>query len=142
MSENLQWTANKRPNLMAMISAHPMLWPFLSQPGRSFHDSHSSPKMTPIPQDEEVSTQNSIGEGVGGLDRVEPQKSEESRTRHHSISEQTLRLGVFRVKGDVAKSKEAANREMDGNRERPSGTAREQCTRVPRIDSVSFLENF
>ena len=32
--------------------------------------------------------------------------------------------------------------DKEGRRERPSGTVREQCTKVPRIDSASFLENF
>jgi hypothetical protein len=78
----------------------------------------------------------------GGFDKEEPQKPAESWARHHSISVKTLGLGDFRMKGDERKLKEAAKREIEGRWERPSGNANEQCTRVPKTDSTSFLENF
>ena len=34
------------------------------------------------------------------------------------------------------------NGEIAGRRERPSGSANEQWTSVPKTDSASFLENF
>lgn len=46
------------------------------------------------------------------------------------------------MKGDDAKLNEEVKREIAGRRDRPSGTASEQCTRVPRTDSASFFENF
>ncbi len=45
------------------------------------------------------------------------------------------------MKFERAPLKEAVNRDKDGRWERPSGTASAQCTRVPRMDSVSFREN-
>jgi hypothetical protein len=61
---------------------------------------------------------------------------------HHLKSIRTLGLGDLCIKGDEIKLKDAVKREMEGRCERPSGTANEQCTRVPRTDSASFLENF
>lgn len=78
MSERPRWIANKRPSSMATISAQPMLRPFLSQLGRSFHASHSLFRIIPMPHDDEASTQKSIEEVTGGFDRKEPQNSEES----------------------------------------------------------------
>ena len=75
---------------MATISAQPILRPFLFQPGQSLQKSHCPPKTTPIPHDEEASTQNSIWEAVGGLERVEPQNGADSWTCHQSMSESTL----------------------------------------------------
>ena len=57
------------------------------------------------------------------------------------MSEKTLGLGSRRIKGDEKMLKEATNLYSAGRRERPSGTANEQWTRVPRTDSTSFLEN-
>jgi len=58
------------------------------------------------------------------------------------MSDRTLELGVFRIKEDEEKLKDAAKRDKEGSRDRPSGTAKEQWTSVPSTDSVSFLENF
>ena len=68
------------------------------------------------------------------------QKSAVSCVRHQVMSVR-LALGVLRIKGDDKKLKEEAKRDKDGRRERLSGTAREQWTRVPRTDSTSFLAN-
>jgi hypothetical protein len=70
--------ANLRPSSIAIISAQPMLRPSLSQPGRSFQKSHNPSKTTPMPHEDEASTQKPIGEAVGGLERVEPQKDKVS----------------------------------------------------------------
>ena len=100
MLEKRRWMASRRPNSMAIISAQPMLRPFLSQLGKNFQESHSLSKTTPTPQEDEASTQNSIEEAVGGLERDEPQKVEESWVRHQMMSDITLELGVFRAKGE------------------------------------------
>jgi len=42
------------------------------------------------------------------------------------MSARTLGLGDLRTNGEEKKLKDAAKREMDGKRERPSGIAREQ----------------
>ena len=63
---------------MATISAQPMLQLSLSQPGTSFQASHSLLKIIPITHDEEVSTQNLIGEGEGGLDNEDLVKGVDS----------------------------------------------------------------
>ena len=136
-----QWTANNKPSSIATISAHPMLRPSESQPGENFQASHVPLKTKPTPHDEEASTQNSTGDTGGGLERIEPQKLAVSWDRHQVMSVRTLALGVLRMKGDDRKLKEEAKRDRDGSRERPSGTAREQWTRVPKTDSTSFLAN-
>ena len=69
---------NRTPNLMATISAHPIFCPFLFQPGRSFHESHSFSRIMPMPQDKEASTQKSMDEVTGGFDRMELQKSRDN----------------------------------------------------------------
>jgi hypothetical protein len=48
-----------------------------------------------MPQDEEASTQNSMDDVGGGLVRVEPQKTSESRERHQAMSDKAPVLGVF-----------------------------------------------
>ena len=126
---------------MAIISAHPMLQPSLSQPGDRRQESHSCPNTTPIPHEDDASTQNSMVEVGGGLEREDPVNSADSCDRHQTISVKTAELGDFLAKGDDAKLKDAAKREKEGKCERPSGRASEQCTRVPRTDSTSFLEN-
>ena len=55
--------------------------------------SQLSSKTTPMPHGKEASTQNSTGEGVGGLERCEPQKDVDNRVRHQLMSESTLALG-------------------------------------------------
>jgi hypothetical protein len=90
----------RSPSSIATISAHPMLRPSFSQPGLSFQKSHSFPKTTPMPQDVEASTQNSILEAGGGLESTEPQKSAVRRVRHHCMSDKTLALGVLRTNGE------------------------------------------
>ena len=142
MSEYPLWIAKSKPNSIATISAQPILRPYLFHPELNFHASHSPLNITPIPQDDDASTQNSIVEVVGGFNKKEPQKERESCVRHQSRSERTLGLGVLRTKGDEEKLKEAVNRDKAGRRERPSGTAKEQWTSVPKTDSASFLENF
>ena len=127
---------------MATNSTHPMLQPSTFHPGASFHESQWSSRTTPTPQEEEASTQKSVGEAGGGFVRSEPQKSAESRERHQSMSVRTPELGVLRTKGDEKKLKEATKREREGKCERPSGTASEQWTRVPTTNSTSFFENF
>lgn len=136
------WMANKRPSSMATNSAHPMLQPSRFHPGDSFQESHWPSRTIPMPHEEEASTQNSIGEAGGGLVRNEPQKSADSWARHQLISEKTPGVGVLRTKGDEKKLKDATKQEREGKCERPSGTASEQCTRVPTTDSTSFFENF
>ena len=61
---------------------------------------------------------------------------------HHAMSVRMLGLGDLRTKGEEKWLKEEVNREIAGRREQPSGSAREQWTRVPNTDSVSFFENF
>ena len=134
--------AKRSPNLIATISAHPMLWPSLSQPGQSFQASHSSSRIIPMPHDDDALSQNWTGEALGGFDKEEPQKELERRVCHHAMSVRTLRLGDLRTKGEEKWLKEEANWEIAGKWERPSGSAREQWTRVPNTDSVSFFENF
>ena len=85
---------------MATISAQPMLQPSLSQLGLSFQESHSLANISPMPQEEEASTQISTREIGGGFSNSEPQKSAESWERHQLISDKTLGLGVKRAKGD------------------------------------------
>ena len=77
-----------------------------------------------------------------GFTKREPQNSEDNWVHHHSISDRTLELGVLCVKGDEAWLKELVKCESEGRHDLPSGMAKEQWTRVLRIDSVSFLENF
>ena len=57
--------------------------------------------MTPMPHEEEASTQNSTGEIVRGLERREPQNSNESWERHQLISERTAEPGDQQMKVDV-----------------------------------------
>ena len=45
------------------------------------------------------------------------------------------------MKSERAPAKEAVKRESEGSLVFPSGTASEQCTRVPRMVSVSFWVN-
>ena len=142
VSEKPLLIAKRRPNSIATISAQPILWPSLSQTGISRQVSHSFPKTTPIPHEDDASTQNSIVEVGGGLAKEEPVKSADSCDRHHWMSDKTAELGDFLAKGDDEKLKDAARREKEGKCDRPSGRASEQCTRVPRTDSTSFLENF
>ena len=72
-----QWMTNKGSNLMATISAQPILHPFLFQPGQSFHESHLLSRTIPIPCDDEASTQKSM-EVIGGFYKVELQKSKDN----------------------------------------------------------------
>lgn len=111
---------------MARNSAHPMLRPCDFQPSRSFHESQVWSKTTPIPQSVEASTQNSIVEGGGGGARDEPQNVCDRQVRHHAMSLRTLSFGVRLMNGDGQRPKEDTKRVKAGNRERPSGTAREQ----------------
>ena len=134
--------AKRSPNSIATISAHPMLRPSLSHPGQSLQASHSSFKMIPMPHYDDASTQNWTGEALGGFDKEEPQKLSERRVRHQEMSVRMLGLGDLWTKGEEKWLKEDANREIAGKWERPSGSAREQWTKVPKMDSVSFLENF
>jgi hypothetical protein len=94
-----------------------------------------------MPQEVDASTQNSIVDGGGGFDSNEPQNSAERRVRHQLMSEITLGLGVNRTNGEGKWLNEVVNLEIDGKRDRPSGTAKEQCTSVPSTASASFLEN-
>ena len=57
------------------------------------------------------------------------------------MSLRTAPGGVFRVKSERAPANEAVKRDSEGSLERPSGTASEQCTRVPRMVSASFRVN-
>ena len=134
--------ANRSPSSIATISAQPMLRPSVFQPGVSFHESHSLSRTIPTPHEDDASTQNSMGEVSGGFVIAEPQNLEESWVRHHAISVMTLGFGALRTKEEDKKLNDAAKREIDGRCERPSGNAREQWTRVPRMDSTSFLMNF
>ena len=102
MSEKPRSIAKRRPNSMAMISAHPMLRPSLSQPGDKRQESHSCPNTTPIPHEDDASTQNSTVEVGGGLERGDLVNSADNCDRHHSISTKTAELGVFLAKGDDA----------------------------------------
>jgi hypothetical protein len=131
----------RRPNSMAINSAQPILRPPDFQPLRSCIASQRLSKTIPIPQSVEASTQNSMGDGGGGWERMDPQMSFLSCSRHHVTSLRTALGGVFRTKSERAPVKEAEKREIDGRRDRPSGTASEQCTRVPRMDSVSLRVN-
>ena len=106
-----------------MNSAHPMLRPSMFHPGASFHESQWSSRTTPTPQEEEASTQKSVGEAGGGFVRSEPQKCAESRECHQSMSVRTPELGVLWTKGDEKKLKEATKWEREGKCERPSGMA-------------------
>ena len=99
---------------MATILAQPILQLSLSHPEISLQASYSSPKMIPIPQEEEASTQNSMGDTEGGLDNKEPQKLVDSWEHHHAMSDNTLRLGVRQMNGDDRKLKEAAKQDMAG----------------------------
>ena len=64
-----------RPSSMAMNSAHPMLRLFDLHPAQSSIASQCLSKTIPMPQSVDASTQNSMGEGGGGWDRVEPHVS-------------------------------------------------------------------
>jgi hypothetical protein len=136
------WTAKSNPTSIATVSAQPILRPSESQPLENFQASHTPLKTMPIPQEDDASTQKSIGEMGGGLDNMEPQKSLASWLRHHSISVRTLGLGVRRTNSDDEKLKDAAKQEREGRCYRPSGIAKEQWTSVPTTDSTSFLANF
>src|SRR6267378_5619709 len=57
------------------------------------------------------------------------------------MSLSTASGGVFRIKSERAPVKEAAKRDSEGSLVLPSGTASKQCTRVPRMASVSFRVN-
>ena len=59
---------------MATILAQPILQPSLFYLGISLQVSHSSPRMIPIPQEEEASTKNLMRDMEDGLDNEEPQK--------------------------------------------------------------------
>ena len=118
--------AKSRPNSMAMNSAHPILRPFLSHSGCNLHASHLFPSIVPIPQDDEASTQNSTGETIGGFDREEPQKITDSWVRHQVMSVRTAGLGDLRTNDEENLLKEEEKREIEGNRERPLGIAKEQ----------------
>jgi hypothetical protein len=91
-----------------------MFRPSLSQPSENFQAFHSPPKTTPIPHDEDTSTQKSTVGREGGLDNVEPQKSAVSWVCHQRISVRTLGLGVFCMKGEDRKLKDEAKREREG----------------------------
>ncbi|KAJ6557165.1 hypothetical protein B0H10DRAFT_2201431 [Mycena sp. CBHHK59/15] len=78
------------------------------------------------------------GEREGGLTSLEPQNEGDNCARHHAMSSRTVALGVRRVKVDALRENYAANLDMAGRRERPSGTAREQWTSVPSTE-VSFF---
>lgn len=95
-----------------------------------------------MPHEEEASTQNSMDDEGGGLEREEPQNSVFNCSRHQLMSVRTIGLGVLRAKGECTWLKEHVKREIDGRRERPSGKAKEQWTSVPNKDSASFFENF
>jgi hypothetical protein len=95
----------------------------------------------PIPQSVEASTQNSIGEGGGGLCRRDPAKLANKCSRHQDISVRTLIFGSLRRNGEDELSKEVMKRDKDGKRDRPSGKAREQCTKVPKTDWASRKVN-
>ena len=111
MSEKPILIAKRRPNSIATISAQPILRPSLSQPGESRQASHSFPKTTPIPHEDDASTQNSTVEVGGGLAREEPVNSADSCACHHLMSDKTVELGDFLAKGDDEKLKDAARRE-------------------------------
>lgn len=125
------------PISMATISAHPISRCEDFHPGLSFHESQWLSKTIPIPQEVEASTQKGMLDGADGRLRIEPQKLLFSIFFHQSISFITVAFGVRREKG-VSSGKDEAKRESAGRRDRPSGIAREQCTKVPRMDSASF----
>ena len=77
----------------------------------------------------------------GGWERTDPQKSFLSSSRHRATSLRTAFGGVLHMKLERAPVKEAVKREIDGRCEQPFGTASEQCTSVPRMDSASFRVN-
>jgi hypothetical protein len=64
-----------------------------------------------------------------------------SSLRHYVTLPRTAFSGVFHTKFERAPMKEAAKRKIDGRHDRPFGMAREQYTRVPRMDSASFHMN-
>jgi hypothetical protein len=64
--------------------------------------------MIPMPQDEEASTQNSIGDTGGGLESEEPKKLADSWVCHQVMSARMLRLGVKQMNGDERRLNEAA----------------------------------
>ena len=142
MSEYPRCIAKRSPSSIATISAHSMLWLSLSQLKWSFQASHLSSKMIPIPHEEEALTQNWTGEASGGLDREELEKVSERQVCYQAILVRTLELGVLQMKGEEKWLKEVVNLDIAGKCEHPLGSAREQWTKVPRTDSVSFLENF
>ncbi len=94
-----------------------------------------------MPQSVDESTQNSMEEGEGGWDKVGPQISFSSWLCHHSMLLNTVSGGVFHMKLEWALVNEAVKQDNDGNLVFPSGTANEQCTNVPRVDSASFWVN-
>lgn len=53
-----------------------------------------------MPQEDEASTQNLMGDVVGGLESTEPQNSEESWECHQLMSERMEGLGVLQMKGE------------------------------------------
>ena len=130
-----------KPSSMATNSAHLMLRPFDLHPSRSLIASQCLSKTMPIPQSVDASTQNLVWEGGGGQDRVEPHVSLSNWFCHHRMSLSTASGGVFRVKLERAPANEAAKRDSEGSLDLPSGTASEQCTRVPRMASASFQVN-
>ena len=90
-------TAKVRPSSIATNSAHPIVRPLDFQFSLSFQASQVLSKMTSIPQLVDASTQKEIGDGGGGLDRVEPANGDESCSRHQSMSLMTEGLGVLRT---------------------------------------------
>ena len=111
---------------MAMNSAQPMLRPPDFQPLRNFIASQRPSKTMPTPQSVEASTQKPMGDGGGGRDKIEPQKSFVRWRRHHVSSLRAASGGDLRVKFERAPLKEAAKRDREGRRDHPSGTASEQ----------------
>lgn len=122
---------------MARNSAQPMLWPFDFQFFCSFHESQTRLKTTPIPQLVEASTQNSILEGGGGGAKDELQNDCDRHTCHQAMSFSMLSFGVCQAKGDDAHENEEAKRDKASKHEWPLGTAKEQWTKVLRMDSAS-----
>lgn len=124
--------ANEIPSSMATNSAQPIVRPSRFQPFLSFQACHSLLKITPMPQSVEASTQNGMGDGSGGALMTEPAKEADKVPCHQRISSWTGLGGVFRMWGDVAPLKDATKRHSAGRRDRPSGMARQQWTKVPR----------
>jgi hypothetical protein len=78
---------------MATILAQPILRLFLSHLGISLQASHFLSRMIPMPQDEEASTQNSIGDTRRGLESEELEKLADSWVCHQVMSARMLGLG-------------------------------------------------